>query len=136
MPVEDFSALLGTLSSLQKDPLEESSPITRVSSSVAHAVFSLGAGQTARSAQRPSIYYEEIVGTPPAQQPPSLADLRRQVAEASSVGELHHLRRSFARACHPDCRGRSEGYAATYEMAAANELIDRAIASMRRKEMD
>jgi hypothetical protein len=62
MPVEDFSALLGTLSSLQKDPLEESSPITRVSSSVAHAVFSLGAGQMVNSAQRPSIYYEEIVG--------------------------------------------------------------------------
>jgi hypothetical protein len=131
MPVEDFSALLGTLSSLRKDQLEESSPITRVSSSVAHAVLSLGAGQTAKSAARPSIYYDEIVGTPPAPRAPSLADLRRQVAEASSIGELHHLRRSFARACHPDCRGRSEGYSATYEMAAANELIDRAIASMR-----
>jgi hypothetical protein len=136
MPVEDFSALLGTLSSLQRDQLEESSPITRVSSGVAHAVFSLGAGQTANSAQRPSIYYEEVVATAPAAQPPSLADLRRQVAEATSIGELHRLRRSFARACHPDRRGRSEGYSATYEMAAANELIDRAIASMRRKEMD
>jgi hypothetical protein len=136
MPVEDFSALLGTLSSLQKDPLEESSPITRVSSSVAHAVFSLGAGQTVNSAQRPSIYYEEIVGTPPSPQPPSLADLKRQVEQASSIAELHYLRRSFARACHPDRRGRSEGYSATYEMAAANEMIDRAIVSMRRKEMD
>ena len=60
----------------------------------------------------------------------SLSDLISHIGKASSMEELNRLRRQFAMCNHPDHR---EDAPATAEMAAANRLIDDAIASLRQE---
>lgn len=56
----------------------------------------------------------------------SLADLPSEIAKAATVRDLRRIRRRFARLCHPDRCSDSSG-----DMAAANRLIDDAIAALR-----
>ena len=134
MPVKDFSGLLGKLNDLDKESqFDHGRGAVRVSSSVAHVVWSLAAGR-APNFSRPAAYYEDAAAERmPDAQPPSLADLKEEIASAKSVGDLRRLRRRFARVGHPDSRKKTETTSATYQMAAANELIDKAIMAMRRR---
>ncbi len=93
-------------------------------------MLSLGAA-LARSAVRASPYYEETIVSAPPPAPLSLSELKEHVARATSIPELSCLRRRFARSGHPDHKG-PEASTATREMAAANQMIDEAIYSMRR----
>ncbi len=133
MPVEDFSGLLGKLKDPEKEILSDrDAPVVRVSSSVADVVWSLAAGRAPNSSRRAAYDEHAAERSPDAQPPPSLAELKKEIAEAKSIGDLHRLRRSFARLSHPDGRKRTETAWATYQMAAANEAIDEAILAMRR----
>jgi hypothetical protein len=131
MPVEDFRGLLGRLKEHDNETLFDPAGSVRMSSGVAHAVWSLAAARAPNSTQ-PAAYYEDVAERSPAAQQPSLSDLRQEIAAAKSLSDLHRLRRSFARLSHPDSRKRTETTSATYQMAAANELIDEAILAMRR----
>jgi hypothetical protein len=131
MPANDFSAWLGKLG---RDVSPESDdPVSRTSSTVADAVLSLAAEKAQRGSGGGAwSYYAEAVERPPMS-PPSLADLKMQIGKAASIAELRRLRRNFARLGHPD-RKAADAPAATRQMQAANELIDQAISSMRRRE--
>ena len=129
MSIESFSAVLGRLSETGGNP-ELDGPAFRVSTKVAEVMLSLGAA-IARSAVRASPYYEETTVTAPIPAPLSLSELKEQIARAASIAELCSLRRRFARCSHPDRYNDAEDSTATREMAAANQMIDEAISSMR-----
>ncbi|HWJ19812.1 MAG TPA: hypothetical protein VNR65_13905 [Geobacterales bacterium] len=129
MSIENFSAVLGKLSENGGNP-ELDGPAFRVSTKVAEVMLSLGAA-IARNAVRASPYYEETLDSAPVPAPLSLSELKEQVTRATSIAELRGLRRRFARCSHPDRHNDSEDSTATSEMAAANQLIDKAISSMR-----
>ena len=129
MSIENFSAVLGKLSENGGNP-ELDGPAFRVSTKVAEVMLSLGAA-IARSAVRASPYYEETLDSAPVPAPLSLPELKEQVTRATSIAELRGLRRRFARCSHPDRHNDSKDSTATSEMAAANQLIDKAISSMR-----
>ncbi|MGO8953118.1 MAG: hypothetical protein ACLPWS_22025 [Rhodomicrobium sp.] len=105
-------------------------PLSRVSSSVGLTMLDL-APQTDAGSPHKTPYYEEVPDEPQIAPRLSLSDLASSIGKATTAGELRRLRRSYARACHPDRRKAADHSAATSEMAAANELIDRAIASLR-----
>jgi hypothetical protein len=130
MPVEDFNELLGKLREQDRDQIDPNGSTYRVSHNVADVVLSLAASQTSGGA-RAAAYYEGELNLPPPPQPPSLADLKRQISDAASVSDLRRLRRSFARWSHPDRRNEPDDAYANFQMAAANELIDKAILSFR-----
>ena len=130
MPMENFSVVLGKLGDSANGNAELDRPAFRVSTKVAEVMLSLGAA-FARSAVRASPYYEETIVSPPPPAPPlSLPELKEHIARATSIPELSCLRRRFARSSHPDHKG-SEDSTAAREMAAANQMIDEAICSMR-----
>ncbi len=130
MPMENFSVLLGKLGDSANGNPELDGPAFRVSTKVAEVMLSLGAA-FARSSVRASPYYEETIVIVPPPAPLSLSDLKELVAKATSIAELGCLRRRFALCSHPDHKG-SENSTATRDMAAANQMIDAAICSMRR----
>ncbi len=133
MPVEDFKGLLGKLKELERESqLDPGGAAYRVSNNVADVVLSLASGRASGGTRR-AAYYEDEMDLPPPPQPPSLADLKRQIADAASVSDLRSLRRSFARWSHPDRRGKPDDPYATFQMAAANEAIDKAILALRRR---
>jgi hypothetical protein len=131
MPVEDFNELLGRLSEEDRDQIDPNGSTYRVSHNVADVVLSLAAGR-ASSGARAVAYYEGALDLPPPPQPPSLADLKRQIADAASIADLRRLRRSFASWSHPDRRSEANHAYANFQMAAANELIDKAILAFQR----
>ena len=136
MPIENFSVLLGRLGSSENGGNPDlDGPAFRVSTKVAEVMLSLGAA-LARSAVRASPYYEETLDSAPKAAAPkpaplSLSELKEQIARATSIAELGCLRRRFARCSHPDRHNDTEDSSATCEMAAANQMIDEAISSMR-----
>ena len=131
MPIENFSVLLGRLGSSENGGNPDlDGPAFRVSTKVAEVMLSLGAA-LARSAVRASPYYEETLDIAPKPAPLSLSELKEQIAKATSIAELRCLRRRFACCSHPDRHKATEGSTATREMAAANQMIDAAISSMR-----
>jgi hypothetical protein len=130
MPVEDFNELLGKLREHDRDQIDPNESTYRVSHNVADAMLSLAASRPLVGA-RAVAYYEGELNLPPSPQPPSLADLKRQIAGAGSVSDLRRLRRSFARWSHPDRRSEADDAYANFQMAAANELIDKAILALR-----
>ena len=104
-------------------------PQLRVSAGVGSMVAALGPEKKLRIGRSP-LRYEEL---PEEQQPKprvSLSDLVSQIGKATSMDELRRLRRQFARLSHPD---RCDDSSATSEMAAANRLVDDAIASLRKR---
>ena len=104
-------------------------PQPRVSAGVGSMVAALGP-EKKNGIGRAPLRYEEL---PEEQQPKpqlSLSDLVSQIGKATSMDELRRLRRQFARLSHPD---RCDDLSATSEMAAANRLIDDAIASLRKR---
>ena len=129
MSIENFSAVLGRLSENGGNP-EVDGPAFRVSTKVAEVMLSLGVA-IARSAVRASPYYEETIVGAPIPAPLSLSELKEQIARATSIAELGCLRRRFARCSHPDRHNDTEDSSATCEMAAANQMIDEALSSMR-----
>lgn len=130
MPLENFSIVLDKLGSPEKAGSPDG-PAFRVSAKVAEIMLSLD-GVRARAAARVSPYDEEAAATALRQAPLTLSDLKDRVAGATSLAELRALRRRFARSCHPDRQKASDGAKATWEMAAANRMIDDAIGQMRR----
>jgi hypothetical protein len=140
MPIENFSVLLGKLGSSENGSPDLDGPAFRVSTKVAEVMLSLGAA-LARSAVRASPYYEETLDSAPKPAAPkpaapklaplSLSELKERIAKATSIAELRCLRRRFACCSHPDRHKATEGSTATREMAAANQMIDAAISSMR-----
>ena len=135
MPIENFSVLLGKLGSSENGNPDLDGPAFRVSTKVAEVMLSLGAA-LARSAVRASPYYEETLDSAPKPAAPkpaplSLSELKERIAKASSIAELRCLRRRFACCSHPDRYKATEDSTATREMAAANQMIDAAISSMR-----
>jgi hypothetical protein len=128
--MENFSVLLGKLAE-NGGNRDLDGPAFRVSTKVAEVMLSLGAA-LARNAVRASPYHEELVESAPTPAPLSLFDLKEQIAKAASIAELRGLRRRFARCSHPD-RHKASDSKATYQMAAANQMIDEAISSMRRQ---
>jgi hypothetical protein len=129
MSIENFSAVLGKLSGNGGNP-ELDGPAFRVSTKVAEVMLSLGV-PIARSAVRASPYYEETSVSAPIPAPLSLLELKEHIARATSIAELGCLRRRFARCSHPDRHKDTKELTATVEMAAANQMIDEAISSMR-----
>ena len=129
MSIENFSAVLGKLSENGGNP-ELDGPAFRVSTKVAEVMLSLGAA-IARSAVRASPYYEETLVSVPVPAPLTLSELKEQITRATSIAELRGLRRRFASCSHPDRYNDTKDSTATYEMAAANQMIDQAISSMR-----
>ena len=129
--MENFSVLLGKLTEKGGNPALDG-PAFRVSTKVAEVMLSLGAA-FAKNAMRASPYYEELVERAPTPAPLSLLNLKEQIAKATSIAELRGLRRRFARCSHPDRHKASDDFKATCEMAAANQMIDEAISSMRRR---
>ncbi len=129
MSIENFSAVLGKLSDHGRNP-ELDGPAFRVSTKVAEVMLSLGVA-IARSAARASPYYEETLDSTPLPPPLSLSELKERVTRATSIAELCGLRRRFARCSHPDRHNDRKDSTATIEMAAANQMIDEAITSMR-----
>jgi hypothetical protein len=106
-------------------------PQLRVSARAGFMVAALGPKKK-EGFRRKSPRYEAMPDEPPRPEPQiSLPDLESQIGKANSMEELCRLRRQFARASHPDCCGDSS---ATSEMAAANRLIDDAIALLRRRQ--
>jgi len=130
MPVENFSVLLGKLGGSANADAEFEGPAFRVSTKVAEVMLSLSS-VLSRSASRASPYYEETSVSAPSWAPLSLPELKEQIARAASIAELRCLRRRFAVFSHPDHKGSGDADA-TREMAAANQMIDEAIRSMRR----
>ena len=131
MPIENFSVLLGRLGSSENGGNPDlDGPAFRVSTKVAEVMLSLDAA-FARSAVRASPYYEETLVSAPIPAPLSLSELKEQIARATSIAELGGLRRRFARCSHPDRHNDRADSTATCEMAAANQMIDEAIISMR-----
>ena len=131
MMARSFSRVLEELGAAEEDgdrALGE--PQFRVSAGVGLMVTALGLEKKNGSRQK-SLRYEEMPEEPEPVPQPSLSDLISQIGKASSMEELCRLRRQFARFCHPD---HSEDASATAEMAAANRLIDDAIASMRQEQ--
>jgi hypothetical protein len=129
--MENFSVLLGRLTENSGNP-DLDGPAFRVSTKVAEVMLSLGAA-LGKGAVRASSYYEELIESAPAPAPLSLLDLKEEIAKATSVAELRGLRRRFACCSHPDRHKASDDFKATREMAAANQMIDEAISSMRRQ---
>jgi hypothetical protein len=104
-------------------------PQLRISAGVGSMVAALGPEKKNGIGRAPR-RYEEL---PEEQQPKpqlSLSDLVSQIGKATSMDELRRLRRQFARLSHPD---RCDDSSATSEMAAANRLVDDAIASLRKR---
>lgn len=100
----------------------------KVSAGVGLAVLSLAPEKKAAAAM--PCRYEETPAKQRSEPPLSLAGLPGEIAKAATVRELRRLRRQFARQSHPD---RCAAAGATPEMAAANRLIDDAIAALRRR---
>ncbi len=122
-----FSQLLEQLRTPEEEGDERlSEPGFKVSDGVGLMVLALTPQKKPNSQQvRPR--YEEIPEEPQSAQPFSLGDLASEIGKVTSAGELRRLRRQFARLSHPDrCRDSS----AASEMAAANRLIDDALASL------
>ena len=131
MMARSFSRVLEELGGAEEDGdrvLGE--PQFRVSAGVGLMVTALGLEKKNGSRQK-SLRYEEMPEEPEPVPQPSLSDLISQIGKATSMEELCRLRRQFARFCHPD---HSEDASATAEMAAANRLIDDAIASLRQEQ--
>jgi hypothetical protein len=130
--VRSFSRVLNDLGGAEEtweSALGE--PRLRVSARAGFVVAALGPKKKDGSRRQPP-GYEAMPDEPPQPEPQlSLSDLESQIGKAGSMEQLCRLRRQFARASHPDCCGDSS---ATSEMAAANRLIDDAIASLRRRQ--
>ncbi|MGO9485856.1 MAG: hypothetical protein ACLPX9_14920 [Rhodomicrobium sp.] len=125
-----FSRVLEELGGAEEDGDKNlSEPHFRVSARAGLTVTELGPQTRTRPQQKTGRY--EIMPEEP-QVPPqlSLSELTSQIGKAASMEELCHLRRQFARVSHPD---HHEDPSATSEMAAANRLIDDAIASLRER---
>ncbi len=127
-----IGASFGQLLEQLRTPEEEgagtlSEPGFKVSAGVGLTVLALTPEKKAIS-QPGRSRYEEIPEEPQGAPQLSLGDLRSQIGKATSASELRRLRREFARQSHPDRCGDSS---AAPEMAAANRLIDNAIASLR-----
>jgi hypothetical protein len=131
--MENFSVLLGRLGSSESaGSAELDGPTCRVSTKVAEVVLSLGGALARSAAHASSSYYDETLDSPQIPAALTLAELKELIVKAPSIAELHGLRRRFARSSHPDRHKASEGSTATWEMAAANRMIDEAICAMRR----
>ena len=127
MIAASFGQLLEQLRTPEQDgEAALSEPAFKVSAGVGLVVLALTPEKRAIPQQMPS-RYEELPEEPQSAPQLSLADLKRQIGEAASAPELRRLRRLFARQSHPDLCG--DSFAAS-EMAAANRLIDNAIASL------
>jgi hypothetical protein len=130
MMARSFSRVLEELGSAAEDgDAALSEPQFRVSAGVGLMVTALGP-ERMNGSQPKSPRYEEMPEEPEPAPQLSLSDLTSQIGEATSMAELCRLRRQFARCNHPDHR---EDSPATAEMAAANRLVDDAIASLRKR---
>jgi hypothetical protein len=130
MMARSFSRVLNDLGGAEETwESALSEPQLRVSASVGSMVAALGP-EKRNGLGRAPLRYEEL---PEEKQPEpqlSLSDLVSQTGKATSMDELRRLRRQFARLSHPD---RCDDSSANSEMAAANRLIDDAIASLRKR---
>ncbi len=126
-----FSRVLEELGGAEEEDGDQNlgEPHFRVSARAGLTVTELGPQTRTRPQQKTGRY--EVMPEEP-QVPPqlSLSELTSQIGKAASMEELCHLRRQFARVSHPD---HHEDPSATSEMAAANRLIDDAIASLRER---
>ncbi len=130
MMARSFSRVLEELGSAEEDgdgTLAE--PQFKVSAGVGLMVTALGPQRNSGSLRK-SAQYEEMHEEPEPLPQLSLPELESQIGGATTMEELRRLRRQFARSSHPD---RSEDASATSEMAAANRLIDDAIAALRER---
>jgi hypothetical protein len=111
-----------------------SEPKLRVSARAGFVVAALGPEKSTGFQPKSTRYEDTSEGTSkelPLTPQLSLPELASQIGKAVSMEELRRLRRQFARFSHPD---HSEDASATSEMAAANRLIDDAIASLRQEQ--
>ena len=104
-------------------------PKLRISAGVGSMVAALGPEKKNRTG-RPPLRYAEMPEEPQPAPRLAFSDLAGEIGKATSMEELCRLRRQFARLSHPD---RCDNSSATSEMAAANRLIDDAIASLRKR---
>jgi len=133
MSAATFARLLDALDGQEDVKIPDlGGPLSKVSSDVGLTMLNLAPQKDATSPHKRH-YYEEAPEEPQIAPRLSLSDLASLAGKATTAGELRRLRRSFARTCHPDRREAADHCAATSEMAAANELIDRAIISLRRR---
>jgi len=129
MAARSFSRVLDELGGMEEDGSALSEARARVPAGLGLAVTALGSQEKAAPEQKPR-WYGEIPEKPDTIPRLTLPELKEKIAGAACLEELRRLRRQFARFNHPDQRGDSPANA---EMAAANRLIDEAIAAFRRR---
>jgi hypothetical protein len=128
MAARNFSHVLDELGGIDGDASALSEARARVSADLGFVVTALGPQKPAP--QQKGRWYGEIPEKPEMAPRLTLPELEVKVGKAASPEELRRLRRQFARFNHPDQR---EDTPANAEMAAANQLIDKAIAAFQQQ---
>jgi hypothetical protein len=128
MAARSFNRMLDELGGIDEDASALSEARARISADLGFMVTALGPQKAAP--QQKGRWYGEIPEKPEIAPRLTFAELEAKIKEAASAEELRRLRRQFARFNHPDQRDDSPANA---EMAAANRLIDEAIAAFQQR---